>query len=171
MNKTKTYISITLLVILMISCKVKYSFSGADIDPNINTVSISYFENGSNNGPANMSDLFTNSLREKILTQTGLILVSKNADIEFSGQVSNYYYTVQAPTGTETSDIRRITMAVNVKFTNNVNDAKEEQWEKTFQSNAEHDVNIDLSSIEEESLRIINNLLVDEIFDKAFVKW
>lgn len=154
---------------LLISCKVKYSFSGADIDPSIKTVSIAYFDNNSGNGIANMGDLFTDALREKILRETNLNLVTENADIEFSGVISQYYFSVQAPTGTETSDIRRITMVVNVDFKNNL--TEEDTWNANFQNIAEHSVDIDLTSIEEESVRAINILLVDDIFSKAFVKW
>ena len=119
-----------------------------------------------------ISELFTNALKEKILKETNLNLVTSNADIEFKGQISNYYYTVQAPTGTETSDLRRITMKLNVQFVNNLKPTeKEENWKKDFQSHSEHNVDIDLNSVEEESLEIINDLLVEEIFNKAFVKW
>lgn len=153
----------------MISCKVKYSFSGADIDPNIKTVSITYFDNNSGNGVANMGDLFTDALRDKILRETNLNLVNGKADIEFSGAITQYFFSVQAPTGNESSDIRRITMKVNVDFKNNL--TPDDNWNADFQNIAEHSVDIDLTSIEEESVNAINVLLVDDIFNRAFVKW
>lgn len=171
MHKNIPYLFLGFFILIMISCKVNYSFSGADVDPNLKTVSISYFENLSGNGPANMSDLFTNALKEKILTETNLNLVNTNGDIEFKGSIVNYYYTVQAPTGNETSDKRRITMSVNVEFLNNTTDDKNEQWSQNFQNNSEHSVDVDLNSVEIESIEIINELMVEEIFTKAFVKW
>ncbi len=171
MRKNTNYIFLSFFVLIIISCKVNYSFSGADIDSNLKTVSIGYFENLSGNGPANMSDLFTNTLKEKILNESNLILVNQGGDIEFKGSINRYYYTVQAPTGNETSDLRRITMAVNVNYVNNQSDDKNDKWTKTFQSNSEHSVDIDLSSVETESIEIINRLLAEEIFVKAFVKW
>lgn len=170
MKKNTIYIFVVALVLIsLLSCKVKYSFSGADIDPNIKTVSIAYFDNNSGNGIANMGDLFTDALRDKILRETNLNLVTGKADIEFSGVISQYYFSVQAPAGGETSDIRRITMQVSVVYKNNLTEA--DSWTSTFQNIAEHSVNIDLTSIEEESVRTINTLLVDDIFNKAFVKW
>lgn len=171
MKKDIKYIIVISLLILIVSCKINYSFSGADIDPNIKTVSIGVFENESGNGPANMSNLFTNALKEKVLRQSNLNLVNSNADISFTGKIDNYYYSIQAPTGNETSDLRRITMSVSVQFKNAINDDPKESWTKSFQSHSDHNVSVDLTSIEEESLEIINNLLVDEIFNKAFVKW
>ena len=159
----------TLTLSVLSACKVKYSFSGADVDPNIKTASISYIDNNSGNGPANMGDLITDALREKILRETNLNLVNGKADIEFKGVISQYYYTVQAPTGNETSDLRRITMIINVDYKNNITET--DSWNNKFQNFAEHSVNIDLTSIEEESITIINELLVDQIFNKAFVKW
>ncbi len=167
MKKNITYLLVC--VLLLFSCKVKYSFSGASVDPSIKTVSIGFFENNSGNGPANMSNLFTNALKEKILRETNLNLVTQNADISFTGQIEQYYYTIQAPTGNETSDLRRITMNVKVKYVNAKNE--EDNWEKNFQSHSDHSVDIDLSSVEEASLGIINDLVIDEIFNKAFVKW
>ena len=108
-------------------------------------------------------------MREKILRETNLNLVNGKADIEFTGVISQYYYTVQAPTGNETSDIRRITMMVNIDYKNNISET--ETWNNTFQNFAEHSVDTDLTSIEEESINTINELLVDQIFNKAFVKW
>ena len=170
MKKNSLYIIVvTLLLVILVSCKVKYSFSGADIDPNIKTVSITYFDNNSGNGIANMGDLFTDALREKILRETNLNLVTGKADIEFSGKITQYFFTVQAPTGSETSDIRRITMQVNVDFKNNL--TEKDSWNSNFQNIAEHNVDVDLTAIEEESVRTINTLLVDDIFNKAFVKW
>lgn len=170
MKKNSLYILVVVFVLIgLISCKVKYSFSGADIDPNIKTVSIKYFDNNSGNGIANMGDLFTDALREKILRETNLNLVTGKADIEFSGKITQYYFTVQAPTGNESSDIRRITMVVNVDYKNNL--TEDDSWNTNFQNIAEHSVDVDLSSIEEESIRAINILLVDDIFNKAFVKW
>lgn len=165
----KNIVYLFIFVLLLFSCKVKYSFSGASVDPSIKTVSIGFYENNSGNGPANMSNLFTNALKEKILRETNLNLVTQNADISFTGQIEQYYYTIQAPTGNETSDLRRITMNVKVKYVSTINE--EDNWEKNFQSHSDHSVDIDLSSIEETSLEIINNLVINEIFNKAFVKW
>ena len=62
-------------------------------------------------------------------------------------------------------------MSVSVSFANNQSDDKNDKWTQNFQSNSEHSVDIDLSSVEIESIDIINTLLVEEIFTKAFVKW
>lgn len=168
----KKRIAIVIIVLLSFSgCSVKYSFSGANIDPDIKTFSIKYFDNVSGNGIATMGDLFTDALRDKMLRETNLVLVEDEgkADVNFSGKITQYYYTVQAPTGNESSDIRRITMNVNVDYKNNL--LEDDSWNSDFQNIAEHSVDLDLSSIEEESINIINTLLVDDIFNKAFAKW
>jgi hypothetical protein len=167
--KTYSFTLLLLIVLFFTGCKVKYSFSGADVNPNIKTVSIAFFDNASGNGIANMGNLFTDALREKILRETNLNLVPSNGDIVFSGKIVQYYYSVQAPTGNTSSSIRRITMQVNVDYKNNLDE--KDTWNANFQNIAEHSVDIDLSTIEEESVRTINTLLVDDIFNKAFVKW
>ncbi|MCD8518268.1 MAG: hypothetical protein LRY32_00555 [Flavobacterium sp.] len=42
-----------------------YSFTGANIDPNIKTLSVAYINNKSGNGPATASDILTNMLKRK----------------------------------------------------------------------------------------------------------
>ncbi|MGB0885865.1 MAG: LptE family protein [Chitinophagales bacterium] len=168
----KTSFAIIIITLLSLTaCSVQYSFSGANIDPNIKTFSIKYFDNVSGNGIATMGDLFTDALRDKMLRETNLVMVEdeSKADVNFSGKIIQYYYTVQAPTGDESSDIRRITMNVKVNYKNNL--VEDDSWETDFQNIAEHSVDIDLTSIEEESISTINTLLVDDIFNKAFAKW
>lgn len=165
----KSIIIIFASVFLLYACKVTYSFSGADIDGNIKTFSVEYFENSSGNGPANLGVLFTQALKDKLEQQTNLKLVQQGGDIVFSGQINQYYYSIQSPSGNNTSNLRRITMQVQVNYKNTI--IEEDSWETNFQNYAEHDVNLNLNTVEEESIRTINTLTTEEIFNKAFVKW
>jgi hypothetical protein len=151
------------------SCKV-YSFTGANVDPNIKTLSVSYIYNKSGNGPASASDIFTNLLKDKMVTNTNLQMLNTNGDVQFSGEISDYAYTIQAPSGNTTSDLRRITMTVSITFYNRIDeDGGFEQ--QRFTRFADYPVSEDLSTIEETIINEITDQLVDDIFNKAFVKW
>ena len=165
----KKILLIVLVSMAMAACKV-YSFTGANIDPEIKTISIEYIYNKSSNGPAEASDLFTNILKEKMLTSTSLKSVNVGGDVQFSGVISGYSYSIQAPTGNLSSDLRRITMQVSISYMNGINE--EDGFEnQTFSRYADYPVTEDLAAVEESIIREISKQLVDDIVNKAFVKW
>lgn len=151
------------------SCKT-YSFSGANINPDIQTLSVAYIYNKSGNGPASASDIFTNLLKDKMNTNTNLIQVNANGDVHFSGEISNYAYSIQAPSGNTTSDLRRITMSVSINFYNRIDEADNFESKK-FTRFADYPVNEDITAIEESIINEISTQLVDDVFNAAFVKW
>ena len=153
----------------MSACKI-YSFSGANINPDIKTISVAYIFNKSGNGPASASDIFTNLLKDKMITNTNLTMTNTNGDVYFAGEISNYNYTIQAPSGNTTSDLRRITMAVTISYYNRI-DEIESFEQKTFTRFADYPVSEDLTAIEETIITEISKQLVDDIFNAAFVKW
>jgi hypothetical protein len=163
--------SVLMMVAMLIvqSCKI-YSFSGANINPNIKSISISYFNNDSGNGPAIASDLFTNSLKEKMLNSTTLRFENYDGDVQFEGKIIGYNYSIQAPTGGQSSDLRRISMTVQVTFVNNIEPSNGFE-NMRFTRFADFPVSENLEAIEERLIEEINIQLVDDIFNKAFVRW
>ena len=162
-------IGILSILFIMSACKI-YSFSGANINPDIKTISVAYIFNKSGNGPASASDIFTNLLKDKMITNTNLTMTNTNGDVYFAGEISNYNYTIQAPSGNTTSDLRRITMAVTISYYNRI-DEIESFEQKTFTRFADYPVSEDLTAIEETIITEISKQLVDDIFNAAFVKW
>ena len=73
------------------ACKVTYSFSGASISPEVKTVTVDFFPNrvqrGSTVNPA-LSQIFTEALKDKIISQTNLQMVESGGDVEFSAVVT-----------------------------------------------------------------------------------
>lgn len=165
----RSLLAISFILVALSACKV-YSFTGASINPNIKTISVQYISDKSGNSPATASDIFTNTLKEKMLNATSLSFVNNGGDVEFDGFISSYNYSIQAPTGTLTSDLRRITMQVSITYINNI---EEESGFETqnFSRFADYPVDEDLSSVEENIIREISEQLADDIFNKAFVNW
>lgn len=169
----KQYSIIALFFILISiglhSCGV-YSFSGANINPAIKSFSVERFDNVSGNGPAVLSDLFTNALKEKMLNNTNLRFENFDGDVVFGGKITGYNYSIQAPSGGLASDLRRITVTIQVSFENRIEpDGGFEN--QRFTRFADFPVSENLESIEERLINEINLQLVDDIFNKAFVKW
>jgi hypothetical protein len=169
MKKLAILFIVFISLISINSCGV-YSFSGANINPQIKSFSVSYFNNDSGNGPPVVSDLFTNAIKEKMLNNTNLRFENFDGDAHFEGKISGYNYTIQAPSGGLSSDLRRITITVQVSFINKIE--PDEGFEnQRFTRFAEFPVDENLEAIEERLITEINLQLVDDIFNRAFVKW
>lgn len=151
-----------------LSCKVKYSFTGADFG-NLETVTVNYFPNKAINGPASLGQLFTDNLKDKFARETNLRATGIAGDIEFSGYVSQYRIAGQSPTAGQTNAIVRLTMTVQVVFKNIVE--PEKSWEKAFTQSIDYESQQDLSLIEETLINQLNDIIADDIFTAALVDW
>ena len=78
-----------LLVIFLHSCGI-YSFSGASISSDIKSVSVSNFIISATTSPPVLSNLLTESLKDKFNDETNLSILSVNGDLQFDGEISSY---------------------------------------------------------------------------------
>lgn len=150
------------------SCKV-YSFTGASVPADIHTISVDLFQNRASNGPASLSQLFTDKLKFKMQTEANLRQVASEGDLQFSGSITGYAYTSDAPVAGATSGLNKLTITVQVHFVN----AKDEKdkWDQSFSRYAQYSSSDDISTVEDKLVNDINVQLVDDIFQKALVKW
>ena len=71
--------------------------------------------------------------------------------------------------GTVTAALNRLTISVNVKFTN-TKDAKQ-NFESTFTRYADYDSKKSLTEVELSLIEEINRQLIDDIFNKSVSNW
>jgi hypothetical protein len=150
-------------------CKVSYSFSGVNISPEIKTVSVQYFQNRAPIVQAQLSQLFTDALIDRIQSNTNLTLTTGQGDVDFSGEIRNYETRPTAITGQEVAARNRLTISVRVRYSNSVN--PELDFDSTFSRYEDYDASQNLSDVEDELIEIIVEYLIDDIFNKAFVNW
>ncbi len=155
-------------VFIQQSCKV-YSFTGANLDPDIKTVSIGFFDNKANNGPANLAQAFTDRLKLKMLTEANLKQTAQNGDLDFAGYISGYQFSSQAPTSAATGALNRLTISVKVEFVNSKDE--KDNFSQEFRRFAEFPATENLQDIEQRLINEINQQLVDDVFNRALVKW
>jgi hypothetical protein len=169
MKLAKAFLSISFLFFLFTSCHVNYSMSGASIAPDIKTVAVKYFTKTASLGPASMSQTFTEKLKDKFLSQTNLAVVEKNADLTFEGTISGYSVSPIAIQTNEVAAQNRLTISVNVKFTN-IKDEKQ-NFETSFTRYSDYTSNQNLTDVEERLITEIYDQLIDDIFNKAVINW
>jgi len=158
---------ILLLCASVAGCKV-YSFTGASISPDVKSISIAFFPSYAALAPANMPQLFTETLRDKFVSQTNLDLLPNGGDIRFEGFISDYRTQPVAIQGNSAAQ-NRLTISVNVTFTDTKDEAK--SFEKTFTRFADFDSNVNLSDVEQTLIVEVNEQLIQDIFNQSVVNW
>lgn len=151
------------------SCKVSYSLSGVNLPITVNTFSVQYFPNRAPLVQAQLSQTFTDALKDKIEGQTRLEMVTGFGDVDFSGEITGYETRPTAITGDETAAMNRLTITVRVKYTNSIN--PDDSWDASFSRYEDYDSSSSLSDVEDDLIELILENLMDDIFNKAFVNW
>ncbi|HRZ76283.1 MAG TPA: LptE family protein [Bacteroidales bacterium] len=156
------------LALLTPSCGL-YSFTGASISPEVRTISIVNFPNNAPLVQPTLSLELTNALKEKFISQTTLALVPRDGDLHIEGEITGYSTQPMAIQGNEQAALNRLTVTVKVSFTNVIEPQK--SFESTFSRFADYPSSQNLSSVEEGLIQVINEALVEDIFNKAVVNW
>jgi hypothetical protein len=155
--------------IITSGCKITYSFTGASISEAVKTLSIQYFQNRASLVQPGLSQYITDALIDKCKAQTSLRLVNGLGDVNFEGEITDYNTRPLTVAADAQAATNRFTITVKVKFTNSVE--PDYSYEQSFTRYEDYDSNLNLSQVEKELSDKIVDLLVEDIFNKAFVNW
>jgi hypothetical protein len=160
------------LCFLMPGC-ITYSFTGTNIDPSIKSMSIQNFENNSGEGPSFLTTLVSEEFRTYFQRNSNLKLVNDGGDIEIQGQILSYSFSPAAIQNDATlGDIagaNRLTIRLQVTY-RNAKDPKQD-FEQSFSSFADFPQNVNISAIDERSIRQITERMVQDVFNKTLANW
>ena len=168
MKRSIQLIVCTLLLASMWGCGV-YSFTGASISPETKTISIDRFPNNAMTVEPSLSQKFTDALRDKFQRETNLTLLTKGGDLQIEGSITGYRTSPVAIQANETAAMNRLTITVEVTFTNTVDDSK--SYKSTFSRFEDYPSTQNLNDVQETLIEQINEMLVQDVFDKAVVNW
>ncbi len=163
----KLFSVLSLLVIA--SCTINYSFTGASIAPEVKTFSITDFPNLASLVAPSLSSTFTNALTDKMNNSTSLDQVKEDGDMHFEGEITNYTSVPVAVTGDEYASLNRLTVTVKVRFTNRFQ--PENNFDKQFSAYSDFDNNQMLQTVEPVLIPEIVEKLVTDIFNAAASNW
>jgi len=163
----RTFLFFIPVLFLFQSCGL-YSFTGASIPADMKTVSVQFFENSAPLVVPGLSQQFTEALKERIRNQSSLSITRDNADGNFEGRITDYSIRPVAVTGNEIAEATRISITVQVKFVNAVDN--EYSFEQSFTRFKELPGS-NVQAQEQSAIREINQLLTEDIFNRAFANW
>lgn len=167
MKKLKLVIGILMIVVLQ-GCGV-YSFTGASISPEVESIQVQHFPNQADLVQPTLSQVFTDELKNKFISQTNLDVLNQGGDLVLEGAIKRYTTEPVAIQGNQEAALNRLTITVEVKYTNKVN--PEKNFESSFSQYREYPSTSRLSEVEEGLIEEITTALVEDIFNKAVVNW
>jgi len=160
---------LVLMVGLFHGCKINYSFTGANLSPDIKTFTVYYFPNRARLVNPTLSQTFTERLKEKLERQTSLNELAENGDIEFEGQITGYEIRPMAIQKDDLAAQNRLTITVRLKYTNNK--ATEESFDRNFSGFEDFDSSLSISEVEDELTTLIVQKLNEDIFNATIANW
>ncbi len=146
-----------------------YSFTGASIPPQAETISVSYFPNDAPLVQPTLSQLFTEALQDKFIRETNLRMVEGIGHLHFEGAITGYNTQPRAIAGDDRAALNRLTITVRVIFENEFD--LEAGFERTFSRFYDYDSNLSLAQVETEAIELITRELAQDIFNQALVSW
>ena len=158
------------LVLLVSACSISYKFNGASIDyTKVKTITIQDFPNQAPLVYPQLSQLFTEGLKDIYVRQTRLEMVNNNGDLELEGEITGYDLSNTAVKEDAYASLTKLTVTVRVRYSNRVN--PDEDFEQSFSAYREFDANTMLEQVQEELCTEIIEELVDQIYNATVANW
>jgi len=173
----KVFLFLGICCIICICCTIRanrfnlgYTTSGASTPAGAKTFSVQYFENQSDNVETGFSQQVTDALKDFIQGNTGLILVTTGkGDVDFEGAITGFDIR---PVAIESNDIaakNRFTISIKVTYT--CDEDPKLNYETTFSRFEDYSSNNDFEAVKADLMANVLKLLIEDIFNKAFVNW
>jgi hypothetical protein len=157
-----------IIITTLIGCGA-YSFTGGNTG-DAKTIQIDFFPNQAPLVEPALTQRFTNELQDLFTRQTNLTLTNSNGDLHFSGEITGYRVTPMSGTSDQTAAQNRLTVTVNVRFENKLEE--KDDFEKNFSYYSDFDADSQLTgSILENALDEILERLTQDIFNASVAKW
>ncbi len=172
MNGFKNF-SLFFVFLFLTSC---YSFTGSSLSPETKTIKINDFMNNTAYNP-NLAQQFSIDIQNRFLQRTTLKGTKENPDILLEGEITDYTIaptTISSPvTGSNNATIQaaqnKLTITVRVHYENNVEPDK--SFDRTYSDEATFSSDLDISQIEATQVRIVNERIINKIFNDIVANW
>ena len=167
-QKSVFLLSIVCLAVFFAGCGV-YSFTGTSLSPDIKTFTVLNFNTGVAGGPANLPIQVNEKLKEYFQRNTNLTLLPTGGDLILEGTLTGYDVLPVAPTANDQAGFNRLTMTVQVRFTNTLDETK--NFDEAFSFYADFPQGQTLNQNESRLLPGIIDQIVQNIFNKSAADW
>lgn len=165
----KRIAAILITVLALSGCGI-YSFSGTSIQPDVNSITIGFFEYRAARVNPSLANDMTEELKNKFRRLTRLEQLDEDGDLEITGAITGYDVAASAITANETAAQNRLTVSVSVNFTNRK--YPEDNFEKkSFSAYADYDSSNSLDAVESSLCAEIIEKIIEDIFNATVAQW
>jgi len=166
--KKGIYILLIGITLTLNGCGV-YNFTGTGkIDAD--TFQVNYFQNNADLVEPGIERTFTIRLQEILQNQTSLNLTNQGGDLLYEGEIVEYRITPMSATSNQTAAQNRLTIAINVRFSNK--NKEEDNFEKRFSFFHDYDANEQMTGSRlTAALDEIFERITQDIFNESLAKW
>ena len=169
MKRSIIVLALAAAAALVSACGI-YSFSGTSIQPDVNSITIDFFEYKALRVNPSLSNDLTEALRTQFRKMTKLEQVDMDGDLEISGEITGYEVKATAVTADEVAAQNRLTITVKVNFQNRK--YPDDDFEnKSFSAYEDYDSTLSLDSVESSLCQEIITKLIDDIFNATVAQW
>ncbi|GAB4404960.1 MAG: hypothetical protein OHK0053_30650 [Microscillaceae bacterium] len=144
-----------------------YSFSGTSTDAR--TIFVDNFQNISGGGPPSLAQDFTEQLKEYYQRNSPLSLANEEAELIVRGQIKQYQVSPIAAGGDSRAAQNRLTIGIEVDFTDTRNEKA--NFTQTFTFYSDFAQELTLEQVEVEKIEEIFEQLILDIFNKTVADW
>jgi hypothetical protein len=163
------FLSAISIFVLVVACKVSYSFSGTSIAADVKSITVEPFENKALKVNPSLANSLTESMIDKYKKLTSLTIETDGGDLVVYGVVQGYETRPMAITAEEVASQNRLTVTVKIIYKNKLH--PKEDFEKSFSAYADYDSMQPLDAVEASLCDEIIEKLVDDIFNATVANW
>ena len=156
-----------LLTVLVSSCEIRYGMIDQSIDAE--TFSVQQFEELAPNAPAGYGAIYTDFLKDYLISRTKLNLKNSDADIEIVGKITDFNTSPISVQSNESAALNRLTITLMVTVINNKNE--DQSFESSFTQFSDYSSDQDLSSVQDALIDDINDKLSQDIVNRLTSNW
>ena len=138
------------------------------------TFQVNFFENQAGNRPGStvepgLDNDFTNALQDIIMNQTNLNLVSKDGQLIYEGEITEYSVTPMTATSQNTAAQNRLKMSVALRYFNSKNE--DDDLKKTYSFFYDFPAELQVYDVIDSAHKEIFDRITQDIFNDTLAKW
>ena len=171
MDSNRFWILLALLITLSLSGCIRYSFTGASIPSDVNSIYIPFFPDQSNSGLGDLSSRLNEALIDRFVNQSRLQLANneEDADAVLDGVISSYNNRPFSISGNEQTNEIQTSITVSATFLYTAED--EPEWNSSFSGSANYDPSTDPIQGENNAANTALEQIANNMFNDAVSNW
>lgn len=161
---------LTALLLATAGCTVSYKLNGASIDYNrVKTIAITDFSNQATLVFPPLSQELTEGMKDIFAKQTKLKLVRQSGHLNIEGEIVGYELTPMAAKADGYATETKLTLVVNVRFSNTTN--PDEDFEERFTAFRNFEATKMLDDVQATLCEEMIKEIAEQVFNKSVANW